>query len=140
MFCSNSQVVSGSNRRSAIREGDITALTRRQATRILAVAHLLGNYECDTVASFMGHQNSHVKKYAAHKLLSGLGTALAVLSVSTTTEPDFASFNTKAWTADQARAVLTIMAERSMTAGEIAARIGCTTRRVTDWGKKLAKG
>jgi hypothetical protein len=124
---------SGSVIRASKRNGIVTALTRAQAQRMVA-----GTTDGTEIAAFLAHPNSHVAKYAAHKLLNNLGPCLASLSTPTVTEPDFSAFAVKAWTADQAAEVLAIMAARGMTADQAAERIGCKARRITDWAKKLA--
>ena len=132
-FTMPAQIKTGSQIRNARREGNIGALTRAQAQAALA------NTEDGTeIAKFLSHGNSHVATYAAHKLLSGLAPALAVLCAPTVTEPDFTAFAVKAWSADQAAEVLAIMAARGLSADQAAERIGCKARRITDWAKKLA--
>jgi len=139
-FTMPTQIKTGSQVRAARREGIIKALTRAQAQHALAETT-----DGSEVASYLSHPNGHVAKYAAHKLLSGAFLALAAISTAPATEPivtepDFTAFNLKAWTPEQARMVLSIMAERQMTPEQIAERIGCQARRIKDWSKKLAKG
>jgi len=136
-FTLPAQIKTGSQVRNARREGNVGALTRAQAQRLIA-----GTDDGTIIAACLSHGNGHVAAYAAHKLFAGIGPALASLSAPTVaepTEPDFAAFNVKAWTPEQARTVLTIMAERALTPEQAAERIGCTARRITDWSKKLAK-
>jgi len=141
------QIKTGSQVRNARREGNVGAMTRAQAQAVLA-----GTDDGAIIAPFLSHRNGHIARYAVHKMFAGLGTALAGISASrrrrssswatgtvATTEPDFTAFNTKAWTADQAKMVLAIMAERNLTPEQIAERIGCKARRIVDWSKKLAK-
>lgn len=139
-FSLPTQIKTGSQVRSARREGNVGAFTRAQAQSVLA-----GTDDGTIIASFLSHGNGHIAKYAAHKLFAGIGPALTLLSAPalstppTISEPNFSAFNVKAWTAEQAKEVLAIMAERNMTAEQAAERIGCQARRIKDWSKKLAK-
>jgi hypothetical protein len=129
-----SQIITGSQVRNARRNGTVSAMTRAQATAEIAWSDNGG-----IIAGFLSHGNKHVAAYAAHKLLSGMGEGLAKLSTMPVQSINLASYNLKAWTAEQAGEVLSIIAERNLTAESAAQQIGCTTRRINDWSKKLAK-
>jgi predicted GIY-YIG superfamily endonuclease len=129
-FSFPAQITTGSQKRAAKREGSIKTLSRQEAQKMLVSTN-----DGSIIAGFLSHNNHHIVRYATHKGMNGLGAGLTALC---RTEPDFTAYNVKAWTPEQAKAVLTLMAERNMTAREVAERIGCQPRRITDWAKKLA--